>query len=95
VSGGLENEPEKLMSMYEIECKSSVDGWEAIRSRLFKVVTESEGMPAGQKCVICGENEGLIKCRQCGPQSFFCQGCAENVHAQITFLHSTEQWMVS
>ena len=46
-------------------------GWEAIRSSLLVAVTESKGMPIGQKCVLCGENDALMKCQQCGPQSFF------------------------
>ena len=44
-------------------------------------------MPAGQKCVICGENYGLIKYRQCGLQSFFCQGCANSVHTNYVLAY--------
>ena len=46
--------------MHEIESKSSMAGWEAIRSSLFVAVTESKGMPIGQKCVLCGENDALM-----------------------------------
>jgi len=52
---GLENEPDKLLSMYEIKCKSLL---EAIRRRLLKRVTESEGMHACQR-IIGGEEDGL------------------------------------
>ena len=44
-------------TMHEIELKSSMAGWEAIRSSILAVVTESQGMPASQKCVLCGEND--------------------------------------
>ena len=96
VSVGLESGAcgDNELTMHEIESKSSMAGWEAIRSSMLAVVTESQGVPAGQKCVLCGENYALIKCRQCGPQSYFCQSCMGSVHSRITFLHATEQWTV-
>ena len=67
VSVGLESGAcgDNELIMHEIESKSSMAGWEAIRSSMLAVVTEWQGMPAGQKCVLCGENNALIKCRPC------------------------------
>ena len=73
------------ITMHEIESKSFMTGWEAIRISMLAVVTESQGMPAGQKCVLCGENYALTKCWQCGPQSYFCQSCMDSVHSRIAF----------
>ena len=68
VSVGLESGAcgDNELTMHEIESKSSMAGWEAIRSSMLAVDTESQGMPAGQKCELCGENYALIKCWQCG-----------------------------
>ena len=82
------------LSMYEIEAKSSMAGWEGIREGLLSAVTESQGMPSSQMCVLCDESPALIRCRQCGPRSYYCQICFDTVHSRITFLHAAERWMV-
>jgi len=43
------------------------------------------------ECVIRGEDD---KVSSVGPQSQFYQDGADSVHAQITFIHVAEQWMV-
>ena len=97
VSANLESGPcsdnDNELTMHEIESKSSMAGWEAIRSSLLVAVTESKGMPIGQMCVLCGENDSLMKCQQCGPQSYFCQNCI-SIHSRITLLHGVELWTV-
>jgi len=81
-------------TMYSIEAKSSVAGWEAVRERLLFAVTEALGMPVGQMCVLCRTSDAVIRCQQCGPQSYYCQACTDTVHSQCSFLHTTERWTV-
>ena len=51
--------PHDEPTMYEIEAKSSVTTWEAIRKGLLS--SESQGMPSNQACVVCNENPALIR----------------------------------
>ena len=96
VSMDLESETshEDEQTMYTIESKSSVAGWEAIRKKLLFTVTESVGMPVGQMCVLCRENCAVVRCQQCGPQSYYCQACVDTSHSWFSFLHAMEQWTV-
>ena len=96
VSMDLESETshEDEQTMYTIESKTSVAGWEAIRKKLLFTVTESVGMPVGQMCVLCRENCAVVRCQQCGPQSYYCQACVDTSHSRFTFLHAMEQWTV-
>ena len=82
------------LTMYEIETNTSMAGWEAIREGLLSAVTESQGMPSSQMCVLCDDSPALIRCRQCGPRSYYCQICFDTVHSWISFLYVAEQWMV-
>lgn len=82
------------LTIHEIEAKSSVAGWEAIREGLLTAVTESQGMPSDQICVHCDENPALIRCRQCGPLSYYCLSCFDRGHSRVSFLHAAERWMV-
>ncbi len=92
ISSALVDEVEE--TMYSIEAKSSVAGWEAVRERLLFGVTESLGMPVGQMCVLCRKSDAVIRCQQCGPLSYYCRACTDTVHSQCSFLHTTEQWTV-
>ncbi len=94
----LENEMQPVLeepTMYSIESKSSTIGWAAIRKKMLSAVTEAEGMPTDQTCTLCQENYALIRCLQCGPQSYYCQTCMDSLHSRFSISHAAEKWMVS
>ena len=41
------------LTMYEIEAKCSMAGWEVIREGLLSAVTESQEITSSQKCLLC------------------------------------------
>ena len=53
-------------TMYELECKSSVSGWEKIRPNMLTAVTEFTAMPFDQLCLNC-QGTASIRCQRCGP----------------------------
>ena len=81
-------------TMHEIEARSGVAGWEAVRQRLLEAVTEAQGMPLNQLCMLC-DSPASVRCKQCGPLSYYCLECFEQVHSSINFLHAAESWIVS
>lgn len=83
------NEP----TTYELEQKSSVAGWEGVRSGILTAVTELQAMPIGQTCLNC-ENTASLRCQRCGPFSFFCADCFQISHYRTNLFHVPEKWEV-
>ena len=78
---------------HELESRSSVEGWEAIRIGLRNVVTESAAMPLEQKCFMCCDQASL-RCPQCGPLGFYCCDCFKKAHCHVNVFHVAEKWEV-
>ena len=68
----VDNEPIPVdePTSYELESKSSVAGWEEVRSSVLNVLTESCAMKIGQGCLKC-KQDAYLRCLQCGPLGFF------------------------
>ena len=48
--------------------------------------------PATFQCIKCKiEDEGIWRCKDCGPAAYFCMECCDE-HHEVTLLHSPEQW---
>jgi len=78
---------------FAIESKSSVVGWEKVRLALLDAVVEAAAMPLDQVCILCNL-EASLRCKQCGPISYYCVDCFEGTHAKVNFLHVAEMWEV-
>ena len=80
-------------SFHELESRASAAGWDKIRNKVMKVVTENAAMPIAQVCLKC---EGLasLRCQECGPLGFYCSGCFEVSHGVVNLFHLAEKWEV-
>ena len=45
--------------------------------------------------VLLCDSPASVRCKQCGPLSYYCLECFEQVHSSINFLHAAESWIVS
>ncbi len=79
---------------FAIESKSAVVGWEKVRLALLNAVVEAAAMPLHQVCVLCNL-ESSLRCKQCGPISYYCINCFKETHAKVNFLHVAEKWEVN
>ena len=78
---------------YELERRSSVAGWEGVRSGILTAVTEIQAMPVNQTCLNC-ENTASLRCQRCGPLVFFCADCFQSGHCNTNLFHIPEKWEV-
>ena len=81
-------------TLHELQRKSSVKGWEEMRSKFFTATVECSAMPLGQECLFCSE-PAKFRCQECGPQIFFCESCWLSHHNKVNFFHTLERWEVS
>ena len=79
---------------HELQSKSSVEGWEQLRSMLLEVATECSAMPLRQLCILC-PNSADICCQECGPSIFYCGKCFCSCHENTNFFHVAEKWEVN
>jgi len=80
--------------LHELHSKASIKGWERLRSQILSVHTESSAMPQWQLCLLC-PNTAEFRCRECGPNSFYCKECLNLMHRRANFFHTPEQWEVN
>lgn len=80
-------------SHHELETKSSILGWNKIRSTLLTVFTESESMAVGQLCIVC-LGPALIRCQECGTGTYYCMKCFCDHHTTKNVFHTAEKWEV-
>ena len=78
---------------YELERRSDVAGWNAIREGILTAVTETAAMVHNQPCLKC-ENAASLRCQRCGPLGFFCQHCFQQFHTNLNVFHVAEKWEV-
>ncbi len=81
-------------SHHVLETKSSLLGWNKIRSGLLTAFTESECMAAvSQICSVCLV-PALIRCQECGPGTYYCIQCFGYEHTTKNIFHAAEKWEV-
>jgi len=78
---------------YRAHQQSLSDQWTALRESLLTATIESEGMPNGQLCMVCEIEHACLRCRDCGPNQFFCKGCGVKLHQCRNHFHYMEQWL--
>ena len=69
--------------------------WDKIHQAALTVMIEESSLPAEMKCFVCGVESVLVRCLQCGPQHFFCEKCATELHTHALYHHCPELWKVS
>ncbi len=80
-------------SHHELETKSSILGWNKIRSGLLTAFTKSECMAVSQICSVCLV-PALIRCQECGPGTYYCIQCFGDEHTTKNIFHAAEKWEV-
>lgn len=85
---------EQLPTLHEISQKQSCESWKKIRSKLLKVVIESEAMPENQHCLMCSVEIATYRCKQCTPGMYYCATCFQAAHSRANFFHGAEIWKV-
>ena len=69
--------------------------WDEIHQNALTVMIEESSLPSGIKCFVCGTEDAIVRCLYCGPQHFFCETCAVELHSQALYHHCPEIWKVS
>ncbi len=80
-------------SSHELERRSSVSGWQQLRSKFLSVATECAALPLGQLCILCPE-AAEIRCLECSPSIYYCNSCFRKQHDKINYFHVGEKWEV-
>ena len=80
-------------TLHELQCKSNVAGWEAVRKEILTAVIETQAMPPGQLCITC-KCSASCRCQRCGPLGFFCLDCFQEQHKITNVFHVGEKWEV-
>ncbi len=88
-----ENESMNEPTEHELHCKSSIEGWNELRSSIRSTLTESAAMRVGQLCSSCPEL-ATLRCQRCGPMTFFCPQCFLTAHNDANIFHVAETWQV-
>lgn len=85
----------KIPSLHSVKQKANVAAWNNARSSLLRVCIELNCLPRDQVCTLCKTHPASIRCRQCGPYTYYCSICLEQCHSVATILHSPEEYKVS
>ena len=80
-------------TFHELQCKSSVRGWEQLRERFLLAFTEGNAMPLGESCFKCTQ-VASCRCQECGVGAFYCEDCWISTHNKINIFHVAENWEV-
>lgn len=68
--------------------------WDEIRADALSVMIEESSLPSGVTCFACGTEDATVRCLYCGPQHFFCEHCAVQLHTHALYHHCPEVWKV-
>ena len=69
--------------------------WDEIHQTALRVMIEESSLPSGIRCFVCGIKTAVVRCLHCGPQHFFCEKCAMDLHTHALYHHCPELWQVS
>ena len=73
--------------------KKLAEGWSSVRDKIFRSMMEQAALPLNSLCHLCGE-EAVVLCSQCGPYTYYCVSCAEQLHTKINIFHTPLCWQV-
>ena len=69
--------------------------WDELHQTALTVMIAESSLPSGVKCFVCGTEDAVVRCLCCGPQHFFCERCAVELHTHALYHHCPELWKVS
>lgn len=69
--------------------------WSNISEKLRQTWLDQEGAIDGTFCCECLQAIANVRCRDCGPDQFFCENCAATFHSKRCCFHRLEKWEVS
>ena len=70
-------------------------GHDEIHQTALRVMIEESSLPSGIRCFVCDIKTAVVWCLHCGPQHFFCEKCAMDLHTHALYHHCPELWKVS
>ena len=68
--------------------------WDEIRPDVLRVMIEESSLPSGVTCFACGTEDATVRCLYCGPQHFFCERCAVELHTHALYHLCPKLWKV-
>ena len=73
--------------------------WQKLRDKVLEAWLKQEAAIEGTACVRCtelGKDAPIasIRCKECGPNQFFCKDCALELHSTRCIFHRLEEWKV-
>ena len=86
-------DPNEMASLHTKRKLKAAERWESIQSMAMDTVIRNYSQPCAV-CSICNLDSGIIKCYNCAPMYFYCEGCAIQSHKHKLFHHFMEIWQV-
>ena len=80
-------------SAYQIRRRQVAKNWEKIRNDLVCTYFSHECLDDRAVCCDCGSC-ALLRCKDCGPSVFYCEGCCSSQHQWRNVFHVPEIWKV-
>ena len=74
--------------------QKAAEKWEELRGALTRTVIENECLPPDVPCYICGNEDIVVRCVECGPFNYYCECCATELHVKCFYHHCPEIWKV-
>jgi hypothetical protein len=74
--------------------EKTVEEWINLSDKLQQSWLHQEGAIDGAFCVQCVQPIATIRCKDCGPDQFYCENCAVDFHSKRCCFHLLEKWEV-
>ena len=88
-----ETDAQQPSSSHTKRKQKASERWEFLQSVALSAVVTT--MAKRQlNCTVCNESASVVKCYQCGPQTYYCESCAITIHQNSLFHHYMEIWQV-
>lgn len=94
VGGEHDDGGKEKSSQYALRKQKEAEAWSGIREQMLRVSVEASCLPPSSLCSICGR-PASVRCKVCGPITFYCEPCTEATHSLRHPLHTPEIWKVS
>ena len=88
-----EDDASATLSTHTRRKEKLAEKWNALRDTTCKKMIQAYALPPGQKCAMCDDEDGNVRCQQCGPL-FMCQNCCVEIHSKLHYHHLPESWQV-
>ena len=88
-----ETDAQQPSSSHTKRKQKASERWEFLQSVALNAVVTTMAKRK-LNCTVCNESAGVVKCYQCGPQTYYCESCAIAIHQNSLFHHYMEIWQV-